>query len=553
MWFASLLIAYVASMLPQGCNAVRSNEQRNEASDEWNHARQHGLEVQFWTWNSDKADLTAEAWRLFRSTADVLVTCQTEAKADVAQYANDQWAMVSHAKHSGFAGGSQNAQLLSVFVRQNKMEKLEVDAPSQNDWSKSSRGFKRVAVSDNLMEYGNIMGVVKANTRIHETSSTGKGGASVSLTFHSTIELGGSRDEMRLGVLCAHLDAGSDEKKRIVGVTKMLAEMRSSNREERDDFIEHPDRLFYSMNDRTKCPNTPKDFSHDGTDNIDSYMVLGDLNFRLPTLAWTQGMTKEQILTSVMDKLGTPLGRLELAKVDPLSPYSSNPAWLVQSEEENGFAFACNRPFEFYMPTYKLQKPAACSDMANHIANWSPQTHSRTMNENHQRIKRCYEKDGELPLKGSQMQLGWLDRMCVRQTHGSLVKADMVADEGWISSDANDHMAVAVTMQVSSLPRPTCCTATTGLPEHSVLTKGGGANGPLIRKPAYLLEVEQGHLSCQFPRTLVLKDNALTEVKDVIVSCNRNGTLTAFMSIADQRELSAFECQRLIMGTMNLS
>merc|ERR1719433_2158128 len=217
-------------------------------------------------------------------------------------------------------------------------------------------------------------------------------------------------------------------------------------------------------------------------------MVLGDLNFRLPMVAadlkvgTNVPITKDRLLNAVVDKLGTPDGRQKLAKYDPLTnmPDSSNPAWLVQSEEENGFAFTCNRPFEFYMPTYKLQKPTACSEMAKHVA--SHQTDVRTTAENHIRIKRCYEKDGELPLKGSQLQLGWLDRVCFRQTHGSSVKMDMASDEGWISSDAADHMAVAVTMQVSSLPRPTCCPAAgAGLPEHSVLAKGGGGSGPVIR------------------------------------------------------------------------
>jgi len=560
IWIAFLLFATGMSTLPRGCNAVRADRfagETNEASDEWNQLRLHGLEVQFWTWNSDKADLTAEAWRLFQSPADVLITCQTEAKAHVAHYVNDQWAMVSYAKHAGIAGGQRNAQVLSVFVRQNKLLKLEVDAPNKDEWKQSSQGMKRVVVSDALMEYGEITGVVKANTRIHETSSAGKGGASVALTFHSTAALGGDRDEMRLNVLCAHLDAASDEKKRVDGLTQMLAEMRSSNRQEAADFIEHPDRLFYSMNDRTKCPNTPKDFSHDGTDNVDTYAVLGDLNFRLPALASMQGKTtenqlkesvlkklKEQILNDVAQKLATPEGRLEMAAFDPLSPYSNNPAWLVQSEEENGFAFTCNRPFEFYMPTYKLQNPAACSDMARHIANWSPHEHQDAVGANHNRIKMCYQNKGGLPLKDSQLQLGWLDRMCIRHTHGSSVKSKTISDEGWISSDANDHMAVAVTVQISSLPRLTCCSVT-GLPEHSILMKGG-THGPKIRKPAYLLESDLGHLSCMFPRALALKDKALTGIKEVLVNCDANGVL-----IAGDKQLSDFECKRQLQTSMH--
>merc|ERR1740129_1966043 len=134
------------------------------------------------------------------------------------------------------------------------------------------------------------------------------------------------------------------------------------------------------------------------------------------------------------------------------------------------------------MPTYKLQNPAACSDMARHIANWSPHEHQDAVGANHNRIKMCYQNKGGLPLKDSQLQLGWLDSMCIWHTHASSVKSKTISDEGWISSDANDHMAVAVTVQISSLPRLTCCSVI-GLPEHSILMKGGGTHGPKIRKP----------------------------------------------------------------------
>merc|ERR1719223_606283 len=312
------------------------------------------------------------------------------------------------------------------------------------------------------------------------------------------------------------------------------------------------------MNDRTRCPNTKKDFSDDGADNVDAYVVLGDLNFRLPAMAANQviGATtdikipKEKILDAVVEKSSTPSGRLELGEFDPLSAMSRAPAWLVQSEEENGLGFVCNRPFEFYMPTYKFQRPAECSDMARRVAEWTPNIGVVDAHMNRKRIRSCYEDKGELPVKDVRLQMGWLDRVCARTTHGSSVKAAMVADEGWTVSDGNDHMAVSVTVQVTTNPRPGCCPVT-GLPEHSSLKKLGGELGTVVN-PGYILETEYGRLSCGFPRSLFPKESmelSLSEEMEKVltVNCNEDGTLTV-----GGRPLSDFECRRPLTGAQSL-
>lgn len=430
---------------------MKHKELKTVARSWW---RSPNLTAHLWTWNSGKEDLAQEASKLFNETdADILVTCQTEGKVPIRKWAPKHWGLVSHAEHWGFAGGENNAQIMSVFIRQpeDPEKELKIFAPPEDEWSISGKGGGLAMLSgDYLMRYANIFGLVTVHTSRHQTSSTGKGGASVDLVWDATPERAKSRHQF----LCAHLDSESDDKRRD-GLAQMFAKMRTENKAERREVAQNL-RLMWDMSAKA-----------DG--RTDAVVVMGDLNFRLSSQYLDEiatGIPQEDVAlmgqqmtieTRLQGLLSSRDGLQKLALADPLNLRSKAPSWLVS---QDSLKFQCNKPYSAYLPTYKLYDAQSCADLNDAI-----ESNSATESRRKSLALKCYGKkvqeNGNVwaykigtKNKGRELQVGWLDRFCWRNTFASYERIEIVKEEGWANSLGSDHMPTGATLVFSKASLP---------------------------------------------------------------------------------------------------
>jgi len=473
------------------------------------------IKVKMWTWNSLKDDLRNEVRNIFETDADLIVTCQTEAIKAVYEWAPDsrsessEWWHLAHAQHAGVAGGNRNNQFLDVFLRKSPNNRnATFTMPPKDDWNANSGWTLRG--TDLATKKVSVQGVVDAVTRVHQTSNTGKGGASSVLRFAAT----NYREETTLGFLCAHLDAFEDAK-RMKGLVKMFDQINEQieaighqsgglrlPREvlevapcavfdsDSDDCMEHIKEAAFSekISEKKRIEATKwvdaQETSAKKRPKVDSIFLLGDLNYRLLKMESIFEKTFDIYDPELMaNALVTPEGRQHLAAYDPLIASSQTPAQLVQKVEDGGFGFTCNEPFQSYPPTYKLFNEGDCAQLGRMLN--SAQHNLRDA----QRLAwECYTKKPgssrkpkprQWDLKGDKLQLGWLDRFCVRTGYDSVAKHKFVKEEGWTTVEGSDHMAAAVEMVISN--PSSCDVELVNWPEHhfkkgprDAVTKGEG-------------------------------------------------------------------------------
>merc|ERR1712187_15038 len=436
------------------------------------------MKVKLWTWNSLKEDMEHEANKVFDTDADLVVTCQTEAKENVHRFAsttaNSTWQLISYAKHTGFAGGERNSQILNVFLRAPKDGKYEIQHPPDTAWntSRTSTFLKTVLATgtDQVMKWSRVDGVVDVVTQIHQTSNTGKGGASAKLVLQATPE----RQATTVMFLCAHLDS-QKESKRNKGLVEMFSEMRPEIKVDQDLLVIAPCMLFdanlpecrgqvrsvlASVKDKKKSSQLQawlKESEAGSPTVVDSVIVFGDLNYRVARRDTIDGqpfeVTNVDLITS---KIVTPAGRQVLSRADPLKHSGNAATRLIQPASESGFSFRCNQPFESYIPSYKMKNAEACKNLGEMRLD-AKILRSGSLQKAQTFARDCYtkapkkNKARKWSLKGEdELQLGWLDRACFRSVDGSNVKHQITLEEGFTDSEGSDHMPVAVTLQISN-------------------------------------------------------------------------------------------------------
>lgn len=378
------------------------------------------LKMAFFTWNmesrAEKIPVVVE--RLGDKPSDVLVTCQTEAIADMeSQLLDKGWIPVAGGRHSGSTGingklgvDSLNEQILSVFVRSSKWSKAMTPQKGASMCSAASaipssvgklanslnpalqilradKAFRFLTNAGGFLTHAGAMCPMTVNITgtadvfMSTTSTTvssdwkGKGGVFATLSF---------QDGFSLQVACAHLDSKTADV-RTTQVKNMLQQMEE----------EHPSA---------------------------SKIVLGDLNYRL-----SRDHTNK---TEVMDLLVSSDKKWSsLAIRDPLNPGSKfgEKASLISA-----YDFECNQPHGEYLPTYK-RDPDALHLLAPFAT------------------RDLYSKGLDKDKRAGELELGWLDRLCWKVPRNSGKEFVLEKDEGWQGVGGSDHMAVSWEAQLKEV------------------------------------------------------------------------------------------------------
>lgn len=404
------------------------------------------VNIKAWTWNSGTKDmLPAIVARLFESSysqhvqpsssaINLLAVCQTEAKISLKglmekdQKLRERWTLVSHATHTGFSGGTFNSQILSVFLEQPK------DGPKWNvskgalkrKSGKGGVGMARVQ-KDTMMGRTLVHGLMDVDTKIHQTSRSGKGGASALLGIHRSE----FQDAFNVAITCSHLDSEAT-------------------------FI------------REKGTQKIKEEVGD----VDAMLLFGDLNYRLyrdaPIAGIPADLQDEASSLQFAKLLASEAGREQLALADPLNPHGVKPASLISELD-----FQCNRNYGS-LPSYKRKgSPQNCSDLVVALKICHQTTTNPFMvdtctatDENAKLVENCfaggpakwkYKDNGMKPPAKKQpkhfLQLGWLDRVCLRQKPNAGFKMEFLDDAAgrfeWDFITGSDHAPVESVVRFS--------------------------------------------------------------------------------------------------------
>ncbi|CAK9110794.1 unnamed protein product [Durusdinium trenchii] len=298
------------------------------------------LRVELWTWNSGKANLQQEADRLAATNADILVTCQTEATADISTFLKEEWTLLAHGEHWGAAGGAINAQIANAFLR-TPLDGFNYVIDASKAYSKLWRQDVGPRTTLRRQSSGYFNDLLHAKAQVIATDYKGKGGISIELVFPSYQD----QKDLRLDFVCAHLDSEMNEKRHF-GVAELLSRVRSDDVDVASNIrseacgkkgdLRQPCALFdrelpsCNVTEGSHLPPPP-----------DAVFLFGDLNYRLKktgledmSQAWLLDWTKREALGH-NDHL--------VNGADP----------LVKEPESGGFGFTCNKPFALYPPTYK--------------------------------------------------------------------------------------------------------------------------------------------------------------------------------------------------------
>lgn len=412
------------------------------------------LNIKGWTWNSGSVDhFDTISARLFASRSvqasssavNFIAVCQTEAKSSLKDVVEadpklrERWALVSHAIHTGFVGGDLSAQILSVFIEQPqdgpKWEILEgtLDQQKKKGWSLA--GFlpdtimRRTWVMRRTSQYLHQK-LMSVNTQIHQTSSTGKGGASATLSFDASETHG----PFKIAITCAHL-ASEATIKRVKGAQSMLDEVGP----------------------------------------VDANVLLGDLNCRLyrdvPKAGIPSDLKDEAASLQLAKLIVTESGRRQLAIADPLNPNGIQPDSLISQQTDvrfldsfrahphRGFNFQCNQNYGS-LPSYKRTGPPKfCEYLAIALKRCHQSTNADKEEEcagsydNAKLAEACfagvpakwtYKNDGIQ--RDRFLQLGWLDRICLRTNGNPGFRMEFIDHErdrfDWAFITGSDHTPV---------------------------------------------------------------------------------------------------------------
>mmetsp|Transcript_57563 Transcript_57563/g.134870 ORF Transcript_57563/g.134870 Transcript_57563/m.134870 type:complete len:841 (-) Transcript_57563:44-2566(-) len=430
----------------------------NEQRGDWQESEL--LNVRLWTWNSGKANLSQEAARLANTTADFIVTCQTEATVPIDQWMPPEWKLVARGTHWGAAGGTVNAQMAAVFARRPLVGELlgdVSDVVGRIPWRSDVAAETTIRHETS----GDTKVAFIARAQVIATDYKGKGGVSIALNFPQSP----ARKPTRVDFVCAHLDSESS-KVRADGIATMLGKVRTYN-----DTLANMLRTDSGLNSAAGELDRACSFFDRGSAACDlpeeeslgilepppdAVLILGDLNYRLAKAAVEESGSKIQAM------LWSPSGRRKLAESDPLLPRSNWSDKFVKPVEENGLGFECNRPYGAYLPTYKRNAGEDCKLLGQKLAACKKATDYCTWDNLETWTRSCYQKQdkktGEWswPTKKEFMQLGWLDRFCFRTTSGKEdLQLSLKDNAGWTDypgkqdkKDGSDHMPVAATLQL---------------------------------------------------------------------------------------------------------
>lgn len=194
----------------------------------------------------------------------------------------------------------------------------------------------------------------------------------------------------------------------------------------------------------------------------DAVIILGDLNYRLSYWGLTNIVPFELDETEPLARLvSTTDGRQEMSVADPLNPRGSHPTTLVRPHLQ-GFGFACNEPYRQMPWTYKRRDAASCARLGRLLRACDESGDAAACEEAPALAKTCYAKqvshggffsgghsedepeEWEWQTKGADLQVGWLDRVCVRSVGTSRVGVRLTGEErGWMENGDSDHMAIS--------------------------------------------------------------------------------------------------------------
>eukprot|EP00746_Dinoflagellata_sp_MGD_P030173 gnl/MRDRNA2_/MRDRNA2_17149_c0_seq1.p1 gnl/MRDRNA2_/MRDRNA2_17149_c0~~gnl/MRDRNA2_/MRDRNA2_17149_c0_seq1.p1 ORF type:complete len:228 (+),score=47.90 gnl/MRDRNA2_/MRDRNA2_17149_c0_seq1:98-685(+) len=182
-------------------------------------------------------------------------------------------------------------------------------------------------------------------------------------------------------------------------------------------------------------------------------------------------LTDEASSLKLAKLIATENGRRQLALADPLNPNGKVPDVLVSKHAadgtRNGFNFQCNQNYRS-LPSYKRQRIDHCVSLAVDLKRCH-QTSVDAIEENEcagteENVKLAegcfagvppkwaYKSDGKKQSKAF-LQLGWLDRICLRKQDNVVFKIEFndneVARFDWAFVGGSDHSPVESHIRLS--------------------------------------------------------------------------------------------------------
>jgi len=232
-----------------------------------------------------------------------------------------------------------------------------------------------------------------------------------------------------ISVICAHLDA-SDEEKRRHGLMQILEEnarQKEFTKEER----KRPARPSCELWDADSPDCQGKEYEAVAKKPIDAVLLFGDLNYRLSN---DTDPSKD-----LAELISTPGGRDIMSHHDTLLS-----SLLVKDQEQGGLAFKCNQPYQF-LPSYKRNKEKieACASITQ-----------ATTQRAEELARECFtDKNGTWKQRNGHFQLGWLDRFCFRSVSHSSVSLSFTNQTSWDEyqnySTRSDHTPQEVVVKIA--------------------------------------------------------------------------------------------------------
>mmetsp|Transcript_31250 Transcript_31250/g.57282 ORF Transcript_31250/g.57282 Transcript_31250/m.57282 type:complete len:556 (+) Transcript_31250:73-1740(+) len=454
-------ILAVACLVVTGSQGVRLVRSADNVHGVKSFMEKTQLSIRAWTFNAGagygpnekvEIDHANMVNKLFEDNVkdDIIATCtledypKKELHELVSRDKGDEWALIAYGKHSGFAGIGKNAQILSVFLRKKNYEVWYQSTSKggiEKEWFVGygqTYAIPKPIMRSSETRLPNHDLVVSASTRFHQTSKSGKGGVSALLNFSAN----GQMPATTISVICAHLDA-SDEEKRRHGLMQILEEnarQKEFTKEER----KRPARPSCELWDADSPDCQGKEYEAVAKKPIDAVLLFGDLNYRLRN----DTASSKDLATLV----STPNGRLKMSQKDKLKtriPSDMNDALLVRDKEQGGLAFKCNQPYEEVLPSYKRNTDhmEACTTISKAIEKGN-------MNLAEGLAQLCFtHKGGQWVQKNGDFQLGWLDRFCVRSVSHSGVSLEFGEQRSWDAdqsySTLSDHTPQEVVVKIA--------------------------------------------------------------------------------------------------------
>lgn len=446
--------AFVTFVILGSCHGERLFDPPTKVDSLWREAS--NLSVRLWSWNSGKKDLSKEAQQLATTDADVLITCQQEAKRSIGKYLdqNPQWLRVAYGQHDGFTGPRDyNSQMLSIFVR-NHAKEFHIEAPpAKLHWTLTRSLTLKFTISlpsltGDFVEVKNRANelVLKVRLGITALDRKGKGGVMANLWWPE-VE---SRRAASTTFACLHLSSESDQ--------------------ERHRGIQEAIELARQLSPQV----------------TQSTVLMGDLNFRLCVDYDGKTFTKSHGEPFAVDQWDFLKSFRRARILAPLDPLYHNPGSRCMDQLVDESGFTCNSPYALYLPTYKRygEECTSLGEALSRCEDSISKQHEACMEGCSQRLTlcidcyiMCYEMQDRLyfqcddpegrnlttlfsgcynakslPVKKSTVQIGWLDRFCYRVEHKSEISMSIADDEGWMATpgkankqDGSDHMPVAAT------------------------------------------------------------------------------------------------------------